>query len=46
VKDEALVTFALEALPMKLFPPLFKDAFTGKQHSILRVIMGAWPFLQ
>lgn len=44
LKNEALAISALKYLPMELFPPLFKDAFTGKQTNILRAMVAAWPF--
>uniref|UniRef100_A0A8C6H8H1 Uncharacterized protein n=1 Tax=Mus spicilegus TaxID=10103 RepID=A0A8C6H8H1_MUSSI len=44
LKDEALTISALQNLPMQLFPPLFKDAFTSKRPNILRQIVVAWPF--
>uniref|UniRef100_E0CZ59 PRAME like 4 n=1 Tax=Mus musculus TaxID=10090 RepID=E0CZ59_MOUSE len=31
LKDEALTISALPNLPVQLFPPLFKDAFTSRQ---------------
>ncbi|XP_028645038.1 PRAME family member 12-like [Grammomys surdaster] len=44
LKDEDLAISTLEDLPMELFPPLFKDAFTSKQPNILRKMVAAWPF--
>uniref|UniRef100_A0A8C6G5U1 Uncharacterized protein n=1 Tax=Mus spicilegus TaxID=10103 RepID=A0A8C6G5U1_MUSSI len=44
LKDEALTISALPNLPVQLFPPLFKDAFTSKQPKILSLIVAAWPF--
>ncbi|XP_038967427.1 PRAME family member 12-like [Rattus norvegicus] len=44
MKDEALAISALQDLPMQLFPPLFKDAFTSKQSNILKQMVAAWPF--
>ncbi|XP_051029499.1 PRAME family member 12 [Phodopus roborovskii] len=44
LKNEALAISALNTLPMELFPPLFKDAFKGKQTNILRAMVAAWPF--
>ncbi|CAH6779982.1 Pramel4 [Phodopus roborovskii] len=35
LKNEALAISALNKLPMELFPPVFKDAFKGKQTKIL-----------
>ena len=44
LKDEALTISALPNLPVQLFPPLFKDAFTSKRPNILRQMVAAWPF--
>ena len=44
LKDEALTISALPNLPMQLFPPLFKDAFTSRHPNILRQMVAAWPF--
>ena len=44
LKDEALTISALPNLPVQLFPPLFKDAFTNKHPNILRQMVVAWPF--
>ncbi|XP_051029500.1 PRAME family member 12-like [Phodopus roborovskii] len=44
LKNEALAISALNTLPMELFPPLFKDAFKGKQTNILSAMVAAWPF--
>ncbi|XP_051029501.1 PRAME family member 12-like [Phodopus roborovskii] len=44
LKNEALAISALNKLPMELFPPLFKDAFKGKQTNILSAMVAAWPF--
>uniref|UniRef100_A0A8C6HMC5 Uncharacterized protein n=1 Tax=Mus spicilegus TaxID=10103 RepID=A0A8C6HMC5_MUSSI len=44
LKDEALTISALPNLPVQLFPPLFKDAFTSKQPKILSLMVAAWPF--
>ncbi|CAH7488175.1 Gm13023 [Phodopus roborovskii] len=44
LKNEALAISALNKLPMELFPPLFKDAFKGKQTKILSAMVAAWPF--
>ena len=43
LKDEALTISALPNLPVQLFPPLFKDAFTSKRPNILKMV-AAWPF--
>ncbi|CAO2589940.1 PRAME family member 18 [Lemmus lemmus] len=42
--EEALVISALKQMPNAFFPPLFKDAFTGKQTNIIRAMVAAWPF--
>lgn len=44
LKDEALTISAVQDLPMQLFPPLFKDAFSNKQLNILKQMVAAWPF--
>lgn len=44
LKDEALAISALDDLPMELFPPLFKEAFTGRQTNMVRAMVAAWPF--
>ncbi|NP_001078887.1 preferentially expressed antigen in melanoma like 5 [Mus musculus] len=44
LKDEALTISALLNLPVQLFPPLFKDAFTSRQRKILSLMVAAWPF--
>ncbi|XP_052028100.1 PRAME family member 12-like [Apodemus sylvaticus] len=44
LKDEALTVYALKDMKEELFPPLFKDAFSSKQHNILRQMVAAWPF--
>ena len=44
LKDEALTISALPNLPVQLFPPLFKDAFTSRQRKILSLMVAAWPF--
>ncbi|XP_036059318.1 PRAME family member 12-like [Onychomys torridus] len=44
LKDEALAISALEDLPMELFPPLFKEAITGRQTNLVRAMVAAWPF--
>ena len=41
---QILTISALKDLPMAFFPPVFKDAFTGKQTNILRAMVVAWPF--
>ena len=44
LKDEALTISALPNLPVQLFPPLFKDAFTSRQRKILSLMVATWPF--
>ncbi|XP_034359666.1 PRAME family member 12-like [Arvicanthis niloticus] len=44
MRDEALAVSALQDLPIELFPPLFKDAFTHKRFNILRKMVQVWPF--
>ncbi|XP_031232833.1 PRAME family member 12-like isoform X2 [Mastomys coucha] len=44
LRDEALAISALQHLPVELFPPLFKDAFTHKRFNILRKMVQVWPF--
>lgn len=44
LRDETLAIPALQDLPMELFPPLFKEAFTSNQPSILRQMVAPWPF--
>lgn len=44
LKNEALANASLKKLPKAFFPPLFKDAFTGKQTNIIRAMVAAWPF--
>ncbi|XP_057641433.1 PRAME family member 12-like [Chionomys nivalis] len=44
LKDEAFAISALDDLPMQLFPPLFKEAFTGRHTNVLRAMVAAWPF--
>ncbi|CAO2589938.1 PRAME family member 12 [Lemmus lemmus] len=44
LRNEALVISALKQMPNAFFPPLFKDAFTGKQTNIIRAMVAAWPF--
>ncbi|CAO2589944.1 PRAME family member 12 [Lemmus lemmus] len=44
LRNEALAISALEQMPKAFFPPLFKDAFTGKQTNIIRAMVAAWPF--
>ncbi|OBS70219.1 hypothetical protein A6R68_01240, partial [Neotoma lepida] len=44
LKDEALAISALEYLPTDFFPPLFKEAFTGRQTNLVRAMVAAWPF--
>ncbi|XP_059111829.1 PRAME family member 12-like [Peromyscus eremicus] len=44
LKDEALAISALEYLPTEFFPPLFKEAFTGRQTKLVRAMVAAWPF--
>ena len=44
LKNEALANASLKILPKAFFPPLFIDAFTGKQTNIIRAMVAAWPF--
>ncbi|XP_052031844.1 PRAME family member 12-like [Apodemus sylvaticus] len=44
LRDEALAISALQDLPVELFPPLFKDAFTNKRFNILKKMVQVWPF--
>ncbi|KAL1776108.1 PRAME family member 8-like [Sigmodon hispidus] len=44
LRDEALAINALQHLPRVLFPPLFKEAFTGRYMKILKATVAAWPF--
>lgn len=44
LRDEALAISALKDLPMELFPPLLKAAFTGRHLKILQATVAAWPF--
>lgn len=44
LSDEAWAISGLKKLPKAFFPPLFKDAFTGKQTNIIRAMVAAWPF--
>ncbi|XP_038190284.1 PRAME family member 12-like [Arvicola amphibius] len=44
LKNEALATASLKKLPKAFFPPLFKDAFTGRQTDIIRAMVAAWPY--
>ncbi|XP_036034468.1 PRAME family member 12-like [Onychomys torridus] len=44
LKDEALAISALEYLPTEFFPPLFKEAFTGRQTNLVKAMVAAWPF--
>jgi hypothetical protein len=43
LRHEALALAALEDLPMKQFPPLSTDAFTGKSPTLLRAMVASWP---
>ena len=44
LKEEAFAINALDDLPLQLFPPLFKEAFTGRHTNVLRAMVAAWPF--
>ncbi|XP_038190352.1 PRAME family member 12-like [Arvicola amphibius] len=44
LQDEAFAIYALDDLPTELFPPLFKEALTGRHTNILRAMVAAWPF--
>ncbi|XP_031196872.1 PRAME family member 12-like [Mastomys coucha] len=44
LKNEALTISGMQDLPIHLFPPLFKDAFTSKKTNILRQMVASWPF--
>ncbi|XP_028641842.1 preferentially expressed antigen in melanoma-like protein 7 [Grammomys surdaster] len=44
LKNEALAMSALQELPRVLFPPLFKEAFTGRHTKILKAMVASWPF--
>ena len=44
VREDALVSSALEFLPTELFPPLFMDAFHGRHIKTLKAMVQAWPF--
>ncbi|XP_005353679.1 PRAME family member 12-like [Microtus ochrogaster] len=44
LKDEAFAINALDDLPLQLYPPLFKEAFTGRHTNVLRAMVAAWPF--
>ncbi|XP_036056253.1 PRAME family member 20-like [Onychomys torridus] len=42
--NEALAISALQTLPCKLFPVLFKDAFKGRHTRIVKAMVAAWPY--
>ena len=42
--SEASSISTLEYLPHNLFPPVFKEAFTGKHMQLLKAMVAAWPF--
>ncbi|XP_040613359.1 PRAME family member 6-like [Mesocricetus auratus] len=44
LRNEASTISALEYLPINLFPPLFKEAFTGRHMELLKAVLAAWPF--
>ncbi|KAL1776733.1 PRAME family member 12 [Sigmodon hispidus] len=44
LSDEALAISALQYLPVELFPPLFKEAFTHRRSIFLRAMVQVWPF--
>ncbi|XP_051043932.1 PRAME family member 12-like [Phodopus roborovskii] len=44
LKNEALAICALDDLPVEFFPPLFKEAVTGRQTNMVRAMVAAWPF--
>ncbi|CAO2589952.1 PRAME family member 18 [Lemmus lemmus] len=44
LRDEAVAVSGLQDLPMELFPPLFKEAFTHKRFMILKAMVQVWPF--
>ncbi|XP_035293755.1 PRAME family member 5 [Cricetulus griseus] len=42
--NEASTISTLEYLPPHLFPPVFKEAFTGRHMQLLKAMVAAWPF--
>ncbi|KAG3289595.1 PRAME family member 12-like [Ictidomys tridecemlineatus] len=44
LKDKYRAILALEDLPIKLFPPLFMEAFSGGHTEVLKKMVQAWPF--
>lgn len=43
---EDLAMSALEFLPIRLFPPLFMEAFYGSHSKTLKTMVHAWPFVR
>lgn len=43
LRNEALTLSAVEHLPKKFFPLLFKEAFSSRKSNILRAMVQAWP---
>lgn len=44
LREDTLVTSALEDLLMNLLPVMFKEIFTDRSTKILKAIVAAWPF--
>ncbi|XP_005415035.1 PREDICTED: PRAME family member 12-like [Chinchilla lanigera] len=44
LRDKALAVVALEDLPGKLFPAVFKEAFTRGHGEVLKAMVLSWPF--
>ncbi|EGW03786.1 PRAME family member 6 [Cricetulus griseus] len=42
--NDASTISTLEYLPINLFPPVFKEAFTGRHTQLLKAMVAAWPF--
>ncbi|XP_035309725.1 PRAME family member 20-like [Cricetulus griseus] len=42
--NEASTISTLEYLPPHLFPPVFKEALTGRHMQLLKAMVAAWPF--
>ena len=42
--NQASTISTLEYLPINLFPPVFKEAFTGRHMELLKAMVAAWPF--
>ncbi|XP_021056694.1 PRAME family member 12-like [Mus pahari] len=44
LRKESIDFSDLEYLPITLFPPLFKEAFSGGRAEIVKAMVAAWPF--